>query len=62
MTMGEFCKIINERTRVRVFDRWGHVGTYEVKQLKIYFNDYRYIIEIKASDCNMIDIILEGSY
>lgn len=59
MTVKAFCKIINENTRVRVFGKYGHVGTFEAKKLPIFIDGYRYIIEIKASAFNMVDITID---
>ena len=59
MTIKDFCKIINEHSRVRVFDSWGYVGVYDVPELPVIFNEYRNIIEIKAYKYGLIGIRID---
>ena len=58
MFVKAFCKIIDENTRIRVFDKYGHAGTFEAKKLLIFIDGYRYITDIKASAFNMVDITI----
>ena len=59
MTIKDFCKLIDGRVHVRVFDRFGHAGTFEAKNLLNFFDGYRYIIEIKPTAANLIDITID---
>ena len=59
MFIKDFHRIVDANAKVRVYDKYGYVGTFDAIDLRKHFEDHRYIIEIGAYALDVIDITID---